>query len=356
MTAVGVYLAKGRVRPVAHTLLVALMVLVWSLAAAPGAAAEPDIDPSPLREPVRLPDWFKLSFLDLGQDLADARRASKRGLLVYFGQEFCPYCKVLLERDFARPDIEAYTRRHFDVVAVDTRGARLVTDLDGAVMAENDYAERHDAALTPTLIFYDPEGRQALRLTGYHSPYELRAALEYVADGHFRRQGFGAYLDRGDGAPHPQGELNREPFLVSAPYALDRSHFKAERPLLVLFEQPACHACDVLHAGALRAQENRALLRRFEVVQLNVRRPTPVITPKGQRTSARDWARGLGVYYTPTLIFYAVDGRELLRVDSVAQFQRLGDVLRAVLEREVAPFAGPAVWRHQQAQRAAASP
>lgn len=317
---------------------------------------EPGFDDQPLDEAVETPDWFKLSFLDLREDLADARRNGKRGLMVYFGQKFCPYCKVLVERDFARSDIEAYTRRHFDVVAVDTRGSRLVTDLDGTVLPESDYSERHDAALTPTLVFYDQQGRLALRLTGYHPPYELRAALEYVADGHFRGQRFRDYLARGESALRAQGELNPEPFLAPAPYALDRSQFKAQRPLLVMFEQPECHACDVLHAGPMQSERTRALLGQFEVVQLDMHAATPVITPMGRRTSAHDWADRLGLYYTPTLIFYDPSGREIIRVDSVVHFNRLGSVLRYVLEKGYLRHASYQDWREQQDVRAAAAP
>lgn len=337
------------------------MALVGALTLAmPSLAAEddilgPDFDDSPLTEPVETPDWFKLSFLDLREDLNDAREAGKRGLIVYFGQKFCPYCKVLLERDLAKDDIRTYTQKHFDVVGIDTRDSRQVTDLDGEVLPEHQYADRHEAQFTPTLLFYDPSGREALKLVGYQPPYELRAALEYVADGHHREESFRDYLARAEPVRHADGELNQEGFFAPQPHALDRSRIAAERPLLVVFEQTECHACDVLHAGPLRSDVTRELLQRFEVVQLNMRAPTPVITPGGQRTSSRDWADRLGLYYTPTLIFFDSGGEEIIRVSSVVHFNRLQGVLRYVLEKGYLKYESFQDWRKHVDPDAAAS-
>ena len=43
------------------------------------------------------PDWFKNSFLDIREDVADAKAAGKR-LVLYFYQDGCPYCKKLPRR------------------------------------------------------------------------------------------------------------------------------------------------------------------------------------------------------------------------------------------------------------------
>lgn len=324
-------------------------------AAAQDEILEPGFDDSPLTEPVRVPQWFKVSFLDIQEDLNDVRGDAKRGLIVYFGQKYCPYCKALLERDFSKPDVEAYTRHKFDVVAVDTHGSRLVTDLDGTVLPENDYAARHEAQFTPTLLFYDANGQEALRLTGYHPVYELRAALEFVADGHFRAQRFRDYLARGQPALRDDGELNQEAFVAPPPHALDRSRIAGQRPLLVMFEQTECHACDVLHVGPLQSGPTRRLLQEFDVAQLDIADSTPVITPRGERTSARDWADQLGLYYTPTLIFYDRHGEEIIRVDSVVHFNRLRSVLRYVLEKGYLTYKNYQDWREHRAEPAAGS-
>ena len=48
--------------------------------------------------------------------------------------------------------------------------------------------------------------------------------------------------------------------------------------------------------------------------------------PSGERLTARKWAERLGLFYTPTLIFFDLDGTEIIRVDSVVKFYRLKNV------------------------------
>ena len=329
--------------------LFSILLLACLSAAATSAGidiTEPDFDDRPLAEPVETPDWFLLSFLDIKEDLGEIKKAGKKGLIVYFGQKRCPYCKAFLENNFHKRDVVKYTRKHFEVIAIDVRGTRLVTRLDGTVIPENEFAERQSANFTPSLLFYDLSGNQILKLVGYQSPYRFRAALEFVADAHYQKEGFREYLARGAGAPNEgQAEMNTQPFMAVPPYVLDRSRFPAQRPLLVLFEQKSCHSCDVLHAGPFSRRETRNLMRAFDVVQLDMWSDTPVITPTGKRTTARAWAERLQLDYAPTLIFYSERGKEIIRIDSVIHFYRLRGVLDYILTRGYEHFRGFQEWR-----------
>ena len=290
------------------------------------------VDDSPLEQQVEYPPWFRLSFLNLQDELHEITAFDKRGLIVYFGQEYCPYCKALLETNFGSRDIEHYTRSNFDVMAIDIHGQKKVTDLKGLEMTEKAFADREKVNLTPTLVFYDKDGIEALRLQGYYPPYKFRAALEFVADGHYRDEPFRDYLQRADPPlAFEVGGMNQEEFFQQPPYVLDRSKIVSKQPLLVFFEQGNCHACDVLHSAPLQNEEIRKLLGNFEIVQLDVTSNTPVITPTGERTTAKRWAESLGLFYTPTLLFFDGQGRSVMRLDSVAGFYRLRKVLTYVL-------------------------
>ena len=334
-------------------------VLLLAGAAACAQTGDPEFDQMetlifedrPLAEPLSHPDWFKLSFLDLKEDLREAEAAGKRGLMVYFGQKDCAYCKALLETNFGKPDIEAYTRSHFDVIGIDIHGDRTVTDFDGAEGSERWYAARQDANFTPTLLFYDTSGKLALRLPGYYPPYQFRAALEYVADGHYRNESFRTYLARADvPLAFEEGSLNFAEFFLPPPYALARSHRPGERPLIVFFEQPDCHACDILHTGPLNEPQILARLGQFESVQLNLWGNAPVITPDGRRTTEGGWAEQLGLFYAPTLLFFDRNGEEILRVDSVVQFYRLRNVLDYVASGGYRDYPSFQSWRKAQGE------
>jgi len=310
-------------------------------------------DDSPRDEPLAYPDWFKESFLYLDDDLQEALKTGKRGLMVYFGQKRCVYCYKLMEVNFGLADIAEYTRRHFDVVPLDIWSVEEVTGLDGEVTTSREYSLKTGTNFTPSIIFYDAEGREALRLRGYYPPYQFRAALEFVADGHYRRESFRQYLARGEGRMvFEPGDLNEEDFFAAPPFNLDRRRLPSDRPLAVFFEQGDCHACDVLHGEALREPEIYRLFDRLDLVQLDMWAETPVVTPGGERTTARGWAESLGLFYAPSIIFFDEKGGEILRLDSVVRFHRLHNVLDYVLSRAYLTEPNFQSWRVMHANRA----
>ena len=316
----------------------------------PGAPLE--FDDQPLEEPLEFPDFFKLSFLDLREDLQAAKEAGKAGIVVYYGQKYCAYCQKFLEHDLENEGIQTYLLKHFDVIGLDIHGYRTVVDLQGNEMLESRLAVEEGTNFTPSVIFYDTQGREALRLRGYYPPYRFLAALEYVADSHYRKERFREYLARAD-VPlvFEPGDMVEEPFFMPGPYMLDRSRWPAERPLAVFFEQGNCHACDVLHSGPLSDPEIRERISQLESVQLSFWEPTPVVTPAGERTTVREWGSSLGLFYTPTLIFFDERGSEIIRLDSVVQFYRLRNVLDYILSggyREHETFQR---WRQSQRPR-----
>ncbi len=124
--------------------------------------------------------WFKASFLDLREDISEARAADKR-LIVYFNMVGCPFCKKLLEVNFADPALLATMRKHFDLVALDIHGAREVIWTDGKPRTEKELAVFMKVRGTPTLMFLDEDGNTALRIDGYYEPRKFRAALHEAA-------------------------------------------------------------------------------------------------------------------------------------------------------------------------------
>lgn len=291
-------------------------------------------DDTPLDDILQYPDWFKKGFLELDEDLAEAKAKGKRGLVVYFGQKRCAYCKMLMEVNFKTPDIVSYTRANFDVVPIDIWSPESVTTPNGEKMSEREYSQAMGTNFTPSLVFYDGDGNVALRLRGYYPPYQFRAALEYVAGGHYQRENFPVYMARGDKTLRFEaGDLVEEPFFASPPYSLDRSKFPSDMPLAVFFEQGDCHACDILHTQPLKRRTVRKLLDRMDSVQLDMWADTPVIKPNGEPTTARRWAEELGIFYAPTVLFFDENGNEIIRIDSVVHLFRLRNVLNYVISR-----------------------
>ncbi|WP_455203758.1 thioredoxin family protein [Kaarinaea lacus] len=308
-----------------------------------------EFDDNPLDQDIVLPDWFKLSFLELNSDIEDVNQNGKRGLIVYFGQKDCPYCKTHLEKNWHDRGIVTYTRKYFDVVAIDVRGDRPVADTKGKIYKkEKEFSVALNTDFTPTLIFYNLRGEEVLRLSGYHPPYQFRAALEYVADAHYKKENLRSYLARAETLTgFEERELNSHEVFSPPPYAFDRRHFQATMPLVVFFEQATCHACDVLHAGPMQDNDIVPLLSKMEVAQLDMQSETPVLTPDGRRSTAKQWAERLGLYYAPTIIFFDEAGEEIIRIDSVIRFYRLKNVLDYVLTKGYQEFPNFQQWRQR---------
>lgn len=334
-----------------------LLALLAGLGVGAGAGASVDrsveaalgMDDFPREEPLSYPDWFKEPFLNLPDDHAEAVAAEK-DLVVYFGQRRCAYCHKLMDVNFGAPDIIEYTREHFDIVPVDIWGVAELTDLQGNTLTEREFALREETNFTPSLVFYDETGKEALRLRGYYPPYQFRAALEYVADDHYQRESFRDYLARGENRMvFGPADLNDQAFFEAPPYNLDRSRVPSDRPLVVFFEQGDCHACDVLHGEALRQEEIQRQFEEFDSVQLDIWSDTPVVTPVGERTTARAWARDLGIFCAPSLVFFDEHGRELLRVDSVVGFYRLRNVLNYISSKAYLEEPNYQRWRVSRA-------
>ena len=300
----------------------------------------------PLAEPLTHPDWFKESFLELDEDLQEAIDNGKKGLVVYFGQQRCAYCLKLMKINFGMQDIVDYTRQNFDVVGIDIWNVQEITTPDGQVMTERQYAIRENTNFTPSLIFYDRDGRIALRLRGYYPPYQFRAALKYVVEEYYKQETFNHYLARGDNTRvFEPGELNEEDFYNPGPYTLDRSKIPGSMPLAVFFETGDCHACDIMHTQPLRKKSVQNALNAMDSIQLDVRTDTPVITPDGTKTTAKEWAKQLNLYYTPAIVFFDPNGKEILRIDSVVQLYRLRGILNYIGSGAYKSFPTFQTWR-----------
>ena len=291
----------------------ALFSIALPLSAETLPAAEDGLEPGMVNPGYHeQPEWFKQSFLDLREDIAEASEAGRR-LVLYFYQDGCPYCKKLLETNFSQRDIVDKTRGNFDVVAINMWGDREVTDLDGELMTEKRFAEKMRVMFTPTLLFLDEQGDVVVRLNGYYPPHQFETVLDYVAGRHEKDEPLRAFFEK-RAPPAASGRLHREPGFLSPPYRFDRRN--GDRPLLVLFEQRECPPCDELHMDILKRPESRALLERFDVAVLDMWGKEPLVTPAGEQTTSSEWARQLGVQYAPTMVFFDGSGREVFRAEA----------------------------------------
>ena len=297
--------------------LYTLCLSVFALAIAPNTVlqAAPDeqvltgglVNPGYAEKPV----WFANSFLDIREDVSEAASAGKR-VILYFYQDGCPYCKKLLDTNFALQEAENKTRRYYEVIAINMWGDREVTGFDAEMTTEKEFAKSLRVMFTPTLLFLNEQGRVTLRVNGYYPPHKFNAALDYGAQHNGTEPTFREYYSALSPAA-ASGVLHQDAAYLSAEAALDR---RADRPLLVMFEQKECSPCDELHLDILQRPESREQLQRVDVVLLDMWSKDLVRRPDGKTTSVVQWARDLNVQYAPSLVFFDGHGVEVFRTEA----------------------------------------
>ena len=277
------------------------------------------------------PTWFKQSFLDLDDDVSDATDAGKR-LVLYFWQPGCPYCSQLWEENFADDKTVDFFRKHFEIIAINMWGDRDVISVAGTDYTEKSFAAALNIKYTPTLLFFDENKKVVHRLNGYIPPTDFKLALSFVAEKQEKKQSFGKYVSSQVTTSNETKELHAEPFFMKKGFNLNRTKQKSEKYLAVFFEQGNCKNCDLLHDKTLKDKTTRALVKQFDAIQLARNANTPVTTPEGIKTTAKEWADSLNIAYLPAIIFFDGNGgKEVMRIDAQMRSFHIQSVFDYVL-------------------------
>ncbi len=296
------------------------------------------------------PAWFKQSFLDIREDVAEAAADGKR-VMLYFYQDGCPYCAKLLQENFADREIVETARGGFDTIAINLWGDREVTGFLGGPTTEKAFAAGLKVQFTPTLLLLDEEGRVVLRINGYFPPHKLLTALQYVA-GKYERQGerFQDFYLAHDPAA-ASGRLHAEGGFLTPPLRLAERLAATGRPLVAMFEQASCAACDELHQDILKREPVAYALSNLDGVIVDAWSREVLQTPDGRELPARRWAEELGVEFTPSLVFFDPAGKEVFRTEGYLRAFHIHGALDYVATR--AYLRQPNFQRYLQERRTA---
>ncbi|WP_320416252.1 thioredoxin family protein [Candidatus Reidiella endopervernicosa] len=229
-----------------------LFVVLFLVMSAPLFAADEQLGEGMVNPGyVDRPAWFKQSFLDIREDVAEASSESKR-VMLYFYQDGCPYCERLVRVNFAQHEIVEKTRSGFEAIAINLWGDREVTGLKGEVTTEKQFAKSLRVQFTPTLLFLDEQGKVALRVNGFYPPHKMLAALDYVAG---KEESVGSFRDYyARLAPQPaSGKLHLEPGYLQP--TLDLQRKAGDKPLLVFLSRSSVRpvmSCMEIRSNASR--------------------------------------------------------------------------------------------------------
>lgn len=260
------------------------------------------------------PEWFKDSFLDLAEDVADAADNDKR-LVVYFWQPGCPYCSQLWEDNFSQKTILEKFRKHFDIVSLNMWGDREIVSIGGNDYSEKTFAEALGIQYTPTLLFFNEDKKVIHQLNGYIPPKSFEQSLDYVSQKIEKTLSYGEYASQQNAKSASTGKLQNEDFFIKTT-DLSKISFEDKQHLAVFFEASDCKNCDLLHSKTLQDSTTRDLVKQLKNVQLDRYADDAIVTPSGAKTTAKQWANSLGLSYLPAIIFFNQTGKEVMRIDA----------------------------------------
>ncbi len=139
--------------------------------------------------------FFNETWGNFQEELKIAREQGKKGIMIFFEMDECPFCHYMKTNVLNQPGVQEYFRKNFLLFSLDIEGDIEITDLQGKHMSQKDFAFRENRVrATPVIIFYDLDGRPVYRYTGRTAGVkEFMWLGQYVAEGIYREKSFVGY-------------------------------------------------------------------------------------------------------------------------------------------------------------------
>lgn len=140
--------------------------------------------------------FFSQSFGDLTEELQNARDAGKKGIMIMFEMDECPFCHRMRQTVLSRPDVQQYYKDNFLNLHIDIEGDVEITDFQGNPTTMKQFAAVHRVRATPVFQFFDLQGNPIHRgrYTGATRDYQEFILLgRYIAEGANQQEPFTRY-------------------------------------------------------------------------------------------------------------------------------------------------------------------
>jgi thioredoxin-related protein len=139
--------------------------------------------------------FFQESFGDLTEELEIAREGGKKGIVIFFEMDDCPFCHRMKREVLNQPEVQDYYRKHFRVISIDIEGDVELTNFKGKQTTQKAFSEKENRVrATPVIAFFDLSGNQIARFTGAtRDAGEFLLLGHFVAEGHYRESNFNRF-------------------------------------------------------------------------------------------------------------------------------------------------------------------
>ena len=139
--------------------------------------------------------FFDSSFGDFSEDLVNAKEQGKKGSMIFFEMDDCPFCHWMKKNVLNKPEVQAYFKKNFLIFPVDIEGDVEMMNFQGKSMSQKDFAFKENRVrATPVLAFFDLKGKRVMRYTGRTSSVEEFMLLgQFVVEKAYENNKFSRY-------------------------------------------------------------------------------------------------------------------------------------------------------------------
>lgn len=138
--------------------------------------------------------FFNPKLGDFKEELAVAKQEGKKGIMLFFEMDDCPFCARMKSTILNQSDVQDFYRQNFLMYPIDTQGDTPMTDFSGKNTIEKAFALEHRVRATPTIVFFDLDGKLIVRHTGpARDKDDFMLLAKYVLEGAYQSMPYTRY-------------------------------------------------------------------------------------------------------------------------------------------------------------------
>lgn len=126
-------------------------------------------------------------FSKAGYNLDRSQQASDKYLAVYFEKKSCKNCDLLHDKTLKVP-LTRKLAKQFESIQLDRFAHTAVTTPEGKKSTAQEWANTLNIAYLPAIIFFDPNGKEVMRIDAQMRSFHVQSVFDYVLSGAYKTQ------------------------------------------------------------------------------------------------------------------------------------------------------------------------
>lgn len=133
--------------------------------------------------------FFNETWGDLPEELENAKQNGKKGILVFFEMDECPFCHYMKKNVLNQPNVQDFYRKNFLNFVIDIESDVEMVSLKGQTVKQKDFAKKNRVRATPVIAYYNLDGKMVYRHTGKTSGIDEFMWLgEYISNEVYKKK------------------------------------------------------------------------------------------------------------------------------------------------------------------------